>query len=143
MPICPQCQRVLPEDFKVCPYDAAYLGPLEATRETPPVARTPAEHAMVAGLFDRFDVKRRLGQGGMATVFHAVERSAGMDVAIKVMSNAHARSEPERKRFMREAEMILPLRHPNIMHVYAFGELKDGSPYIVMQGLEGESLGAM
>jgi hypothetical protein len=96
MPICPQCQRVLPEDFKVCPYDAAYLGPLEATREAAPIARTPAEHVMIAGLFDRFEVKRRLGQGGMSTVFHAVERSAGMDVAIKVMSNVHARSPPER-----------------------------------------------
>jgi serine/threonine-protein kinase len=143
MPICPQCQRVLPEDFKVCPYDAAYLGPLEAARETPPLARTPAEHAMIAGLSDRFEVKRRLGQGGMSTVFHAVERSAGMDVAIKVMSNVHARSPPERSRFLREAEMILPLRHPNIMRVYAFGALKDGSPYIVMQYLEGESLGTI
>jgi eukaryotic-like serine/threonine-protein kinase len=98
---------------------------------------------MVVGLFDRFEVKRRLGQGGMATVFHAVERSAGMDVAIKVMNNFHARSALERSRFMREAEMILPLRHPNIMRVYAFGALKDGSPYIVMQYLEGESLGAI
>jgi serine/threonine-protein kinase len=148
MPTCPQCRRALPDDFKVCPYDAADLGGVATGSNTPrddasSAARTPAERAMIVGLQDRFEVKRRLGQGGMATVFHAVERSAGMDVAIKVMSNAHARSTPERQRFMREAEMILPLRHPNIMNVYAFGELKDGSPYIVMQYLEGESLGAV
>jgi serine/threonine protein kinase len=94
---------------------------------------------MLAGLFDRFEIRAKLGQGGMATVFHAVERSAGMDVAIKVMTSPAARSAPERLRFMREAEMMLPLHHPNIMHVYAFGELKDGSPYIIMQYLEGES----
>ncbi len=98
---------------------------------------------MLAGLFDRFEVRAKLGQGAMATVFHAVERSAGMDVAIKVMTTAAARSGPERHRFLREAEMMLPLTHPNIMHVYALGELHDGSPYIVMQYLEGESLGAV
>jgi serine/threonine protein kinase len=98
---------------------------------------------MIAGLSDRFEIRSRLGQGGMATVFHAVERKAGMDVAIKVMSHATARSPPERQRFMREAEMMLPLRHPHIMPVYAFGELKDGSPYIVMQYMDGESLGAL
>jgi serine/threonine-protein kinase len=98
---------------------------------------------MIAGLADRFEIRARLGQGGMATVFHAIERKAGMDVAIKVMSNVTARSKPERERFMREAQMMLPLRHPNIMHVYALGELKDGSPYIVMQYLDGESLGAV
>jgi eukaryotic-like serine/threonine-protein kinase len=98
---------------------------------------------MVAGLSDRFEIRARLGAGGMATVFHATERSAGMDVAIKVMTNHAARSPPERTRFLREAEMMLPLRHPNIMHVYALGELKDGSPYIVMQYLDGESLGSV
>jgi serine/threonine-protein kinase len=94
-------------------------------------------------LFDRFEIRAKLGQGGMASVFHAVERSAGMDVAIKVMTSAGARSGPERQRFLREAEMMLPLQHPNIARVYAFGELADGSPYIVMQYLQGESLGAI
>jgi serine/threonine protein kinase len=140
---CPQCQRALPDDFKCCPYDGAGLGdgpPLEAP---PSVATTPAEHAILGALSERFEFRAKLGQGGMAKVFHAVERRAGMDVAIKVMSNAAARSPPEKQRFMREAEMMLPLRHPNIMHVYALGELKDGSPYIVMQYLDGESLGAV
>jgi eukaryotic-like serine/threonine-protein kinase len=143
MATCPVCKCTLPDDFMCCPYDGASLGGSPAPHPGPSIALSQAEHAMIAGLSDRFEIRARLGQGGMATVFHGVERKAGMDVAIKVMSNATARSPPERQRFLREAEMMLPVRHPNIMHVYALGELKDGSPYIVMQYLDGESLGAL
>jgi serine/threonine protein kinase len=143
MPACPECKRVFPDDFVCCPYDGAGLGGSSPPMPAPSLARSPAEHAMIAGLSDRFEIRARLGQGGMATVFHAVERRAGMDVAIKVMNSITARAPAERQRFMREAEMMLPLRHPNIMPVYATGELKDGYPYIVMQYMDGESLGAV
>ncbi len=143
---CPRCRRSLSGDYTWCPYDGERLaGSAEepVNQASGPPALLPHERASLAGLFERFEVKGRLGKGGMATVYHAVERSAGMDVAIKVMSHVLARTSPERQRFLREAELMLPIRHPNIMHVYALGELKDGSPYIVMQYLDGESLGAV
>jgi serine/threonine-protein kinase len=132
MASCARCGRILAEDFLWCPYDGTALkgGPSILMPSGP-----------LAQLQDRFEVHGLIGEGAMASVYVATERTAGVEVAIKVMTDASARSPAERERFRREAKMMLPIRHPNIMHVFAFGELADGSPYIVMQYLDGETLG--
>jgi serine/threonine protein kinase len=143
MPTCPRCRRTFADDFTWCPYDAEQLDGGAAQPPHVPRPRASPESASLAVLHDRFEVHGLIGQGGMASVFHAVERSAGVEVAIKVMNHITARTSPERQRFLREAEMMLPIRHSNIMHVFASGQLADGSPYIVMQYLDGETLGTV
>lgn len=141
MATCPRCQRSFEDDFKLCPYDGESLHGGVAVKGPPPLP--PPERAALVALADRFEIQELLGYGAMAYVYHAQERSSGIDVAIKVMNHHLARTSPARARFLREIELMASIRHPNVVHVYSCGELKDGSPYIAMEYLKGESLGAL
>jgi len=76
-----------------------------------------------------------LGVGGMGVVYRGIDKSVGREVAIKTLTNA---TEELRQRFLTEARSGI-LNHPNIITVYDFGE-QDGSPYIVMEFVPGDSL---
>ncbi len=92
--------------------------------------------------FDRlgeFRLIRRLGAGGMGTVYEAVQESLGRRVALKVIRAELATSPGIAERFEREALAIAKLGHPNIVEVYALGE-DDGVRYMAMELLTGESL---
>jgi eukaryotic-like serine/threonine-protein kinase len=81
-----------------------------------------------------------LGSGGMGTVYLAQHQRLPRRVAVKVLRGAvHGES---RERFRREAEIASRLAHPNIVEVLDFNTLPDGTPYIVLEFLEGESLRA-
>lgn len=87
----------------------------------------------------RYQVKSVLGQGGMATVYHAYDPNFERDVAIKVLTVALQTDAQFRTRFEREAKTIALLEHPAIVPLYDFGE-QDGQPYIVMRYMGGNSL---
>ena len=143
MVTCPRCQRALEKDFTFCPYDGAPLGRGAPPADVPkPPSIPPSQRAALAALFNRYNLLGVLGLGAMTSVFHAIDRDSGVEVAIKVMSDARARHSPERQRFQREAELMMRMRHPNIIRVFDTGQLADGAPYIVMEHLYGETLGA-
>ena len=82
-----------------------------------------------------------VGAGGMGEVYRARDTRLGRDVAIKVIPAELAR-DPERiKRFEQEARAAGALNHPNVCAIYDLGT-HDGSPFVVMELLEGESLRA-
>lgn len=83
----------------------------------------------------------QLGQGGMATVFKAYHANLDRYVAIKVLHAAFKEDPNFEKRFQREAKVVANLEHPNIVPVYDFSE-HEGSPYLVMRFIEGETLKA-
>lgn len=87
-----------------------------------------------------YQVLRRLGAGGMGEVYVAADPRLGREVAIKVLNAGMMREADSRKRFQQEALAVAALNHPNIVHVYDVGTAEDGSPYLVMELLEGESL---
>jgi putative nucleotidyltransferase with HDIG domain len=88
-----------------------------------------------------YRVVTELGEGGMGTVWFGEHQRIGRRVAIKVL-HPHLSSQPEPvARFVREARAVNEIRHPNIVEVTDFGE-KDGLIYLVMELLEGETLGA-
>ncbi len=76
--------------------------------------------------------------GGMATAYAAHDEELDRKVAVKVLDDRLAGDEDFRKRFLREARMAAKLTHPNVVQVFDAGE--DGSPYIVMEFVEGETL---
>lgn len=80
-----------------------------------------------------------IGRGGMAEVYRATSPASGRPVAIKVLPATLAGEEQFRRRFMREAEIISGLEHPNIVRVLDFGDEK-GAYYIVMELLTGPDL---
>jgi serine/threonine-protein kinase len=83
-----------------------------------------------------------IGRGGMATVELAHDDQLDRKVAIKRLSPALTGDEVFRERFVREARMAAALSHPNIVAVYDVGE-DEGIPYIVMEYVEGETLGEL
>ena len=86
----------------------------------------------------RYEIQRRLGRGGMGTVYVAHDPVLGRMVAVKVF--AGDLDVPDaRERFSREARASAALNHPNIVTVYDFGEY-GSQPYIVMEYVPGETL---
>ncbi|GAB4479735.1 MAG: hypothetical protein OHK0031_00330 [Anaerolineales bacterium] len=80
-----------------------------------------------------------IGRGGMADVYRAESPTSGKTVAIKVLPPSLAQDEQFRRRFMREAQTIAGLEHPNIVRVLNFGE-ENGVYYIVMEYLSGPDI---
>jgi len=87
-----------------------------------------------------YEVQSPLGAGGMGEVYRARDTRLGRDVAIKVLSGHFVSSPSLKERFEREARTISQLSHPNICHLYDVGS-QDGTDYLVMECLEGETLG--
>src|ERR1700747_2875035 len=86
-----------------------------------------------------YEIQSPLGAGGMGEVYRARDTRLERDVAIKVLPE-HLSQKPEAKeRFEREARAISSLSHPNICHLYDIGQ-QDGTSYLVMEYLEGETL---
>ncbi len=85
-------------------------------------------------------IEKKIGKGGMATVFKAHHLSFDMPMAVKILHPHLAESNPNMvERFLREARAAVRLRHPNIINVMNVGEEK-GIYYIVMSYVEGGSL---
>ena len=83
----------------------------------------------------KYRLIEQIGQGGMATVFKGVDTETGWEVAVKVMSPLMAQESQFSKRFKREAEVVMRLKHPNIVPVVDFGR-DAGYAYLVMPLLE-------
>ncbi len=87
-----------------------------------------------------YTIEGLIGAGGMGSVYLASHaRLPGKRVAIKVL-NAAVRDADTLTRFRREAQIASKLGHPNIVDVLDFNTLDDGSPFLVLEFLEGESL---
>ena len=87
----------------------------------------------------QFAVGPLLGQGGFAVVFRARDQALNRDVAVKVMDTAGAPSPTLSERFVREAQTIARLEHPNIVPIYEVGQQPD-LLYLVMRCIDGPSL---
>ncbi len=86
-----------------------------------------------------YEIQSPLGEGGMGEVYRARDTRLERSVAIKILAS-HLSSSPELKQRMeREAKAISALNHPHICHLYDVGS-HDGTEYLVMELLEGETL---
>jgi eukaryotic-like serine/threonine-protein kinase len=91
----------------------------------------------------KYEVVDLVGKGGMGVVYKASDPHLGRAVAIKMMTTVDYVDNPDLlQRFYREAQSTGNLHHRNIVTVYELGD-QDGSPYLVMEYLEGESLDAI
>ena len=86
-----------------------------------------------------YEIVGPLGAGGMGEVYRARDTRLDRDVAIKVLSGHFASSPSLKERFEREARAISELYHPHICALHDVGP-QDGSDYLVMEFLEGETL---
>jgi tRNA A-37 threonylcarbamoyl transferase component Bud32 len=92
--------------------------------------------------FGRYQIVRLLGVGGMGMVYEGLHAELRKRVAIKVLQPEFAQSADARTRFLREGEAAARIRHPHVVDVSDVGT-HDGLPFLVMEYLEGEDLGAL
>ena len=131
MKTCPTCQKTYPDDFSICPRDGAQLT----------AQATETEAQLAAGLSRRFRIIRQLGKGGMGTVFLAEQIGVGnRPVALKVLNRKLLDDADFLARFQNEAGSTGRIHHPNVVTIHESGQGDDGTPYIAMEFLEGESL---
>ena len=87
-----------------------------------------------------YRVLRKIGEGGMGSVYAAIQPVIGKRVAIKVLA-PHIASHPELvRRFVDEARAVNKIGHPNIIDIFSFGWLPDQRHYFAMEFLDGQSL---
>src|SRR5450755_3731123 len=91
-------------------------------------------------IFARYRIVRMLGQGGMGSVYEAVHLGLKKRFAIKTLLPSLAQSPEAQARFLREGEAASRMNHPNVVDVTDVGT-EGGVPYLVMEYLEGETLG--
>src|SRR5438445_7955847 len=94
---------------------------------------------MVRGTqIDSYRIESPLGEGGMGSVYRALDIKLNRPVAIKFLSNELADADA-RRRFQREAQMASSLNHPHILTVYDAGEF-EGRQYLVTEFVDGGTL---
>ena len=89
-----------------------------------------------------YRIVRMLGEGGMGSVYEAVHEEIARSVAIKILRPADQSDPEDTARLLNEARAVNIIRHRSIVGIHDCGRLPDGSPYIVMDYLEGETLRA-
>ncbi len=127
MKVCEKCQATYPGDFTICPKDQS---PLRVTSEL-------AEGMVIR---DKYKIIRKIGSGGMATVYAAQHLAFNELRAIKVVNAALMNDDAFLRRFRTEAVITRKLQHPNAVRVDDLDTTDDGFPYIVMEYVEGENL---
>jgi eukaryotic-like serine/threonine-protein kinase len=98
--------------------------------------------SMVGVQFGNYRALDLLGEGGMGAVYLAEHPAIGRRVAVKVLHKNYTRDDSLLGRFLNEARAANAIRHPNIIEILDSGQLPDGTPFLVMELLEGESLSA-
>ncbi|MDZ7344585.1 MAG: protein kinase, partial [candidate division KSB1 bacterium] len=91
----------------------------------------------------KYRLENKLGEGGMGSVFRARRLLIDDFVAIKFMRPEVMADSDIRQRFYQEAQVAARIKHPNVVTVYDFGETAEGLVYLVMEFLEGMSLGQL
>jgi serine/threonine-protein kinase len=141
----PSVQRAL-LDFGVGPDpgpagDIAGIGhsqerPVPAALAQAPVAKSPLAGT---GLDEKYEVMKKVGEGGMGAVYLAKERDGGRQLALKVVLDQE-KSKEAAQRFKREILATSMCGHENIIEIYDAGATTDGSYYMAMEYVPGEEL---
>ena len=95
---------------------------------------------MIGTRIGPYRIERKLGQGGMGAVYEAIHETIERRVAIKVLNPQLAQNADVAVRFINEARAVNLVNHPGLVQVSDFGQMPDGTAYIVMELLAGDSL---
>lgn len=91
-------------------------------------------------LVGRYQIVKKLGQGGMGAVYHAYDPQFKRDVALKVLDHRFSKDKKFLSRFQREAEVVAQIDHPGLVPIYDYGE-DNGELFLVMPLMAGGTLG--
>jgi serine/threonine-protein kinase len=108
----------------------------EATLESPP----SADSLIGKELAGRYKIDRKLGEGGMGSVYVATHTTLEKMVAVKILHGEYARKPDLIERFLQEAKAASKIRHENVIDITDFGTTEDGLVFFCMELLAGEDL---
>jgi len=147
---CSQCGTLWPAGYLACPADGT---PLELSDEEvgdtvhtvkltyeaprPTASRTDIAPGTPIG---EYVIERKVARGGMGAIYAARHPVLGRQAAIKIIHGELSGDASLLERFVREAQAVNLIRHPNIVDVFSIGALPDGRAYFVMDWLDGISL---
>ncbi|MBI5531088.1 MAG: serine/threonine protein kinase [Deltaproteobacteria bacterium] len=133
---CNICGQRFTSDAAFCPFDGEKLADAPAFQ--------PAADPLIGTLVDgRYEVLEALGEGGMGTVYRVRHKVLQRLFAMKVLRREVAREKDLCTRFIQEARTAATISHPNVVQITDYGQLVDGTPYFVMELLEGKPLSKM
>ncbi len=137
MKACTSCHRLYQDDGGFCPIEGKALVPLHEAE-----APVDPEDKRVGASFcsGRYQIWRRIADGGMGRVYQACDKHENRGVALKILHPEVAQDGVAVERFKREFECSASLPHDYIVDVLAFEKTEDGSYALVMEYLEGEEL---
>ncbi len=135
MLICPTCHQHFEGEEHFCPRDGS---PLSSSTTQGSGDADPLVGRVLGG---RYRLEQRLGQGGMGTVYRALHTLMDKPIALKILRSEMAADNEAVARFHREARSASRLDHDHCIRVTDFGQSDDGLLYLVMELLDGVSLG--
>jgi serine/threonine-protein kinase len=128
---CPSCGRIFDDAAESCPDDDSVLVPMG---EADP---------QIGACIGNYRITRRIGRGGMGSVYVGEHPAIGSTVAIKVLHRRYAGDPAMVERFFNEARAVNLIGHENIVRIFDFGHQDDGTPWFVMELLQGRALSAL
>jgi serine/threonine protein kinase len=133
MKTCPQCGTRFNAHERLCPHDGSVLEPDQ-----------PSELSHIGKVLEnKYRLDSYLSKGAMGAVYRATHVMLGREVAVKLINPDLVTSPDVVRRFQREARAVTLLNHPNIVDVYDLGQASDGTLYIAMELVVGDSLAAV
>lgn len=130
------------EDVDLLAAVAASLGLLIGRSTSESATITVTGPGAPPKISNRYRIERPIGEGGMGMVYAAVDETLDRRVAIKVIKDPHLLGTDGLARFQKEARTAASLSHPHIVTIHDYGVDDAGSPYLVMELLDGHSLRA-
>lgn len=123
---CPSCKAQIDREDVTCRHCGA------------PLAASGAHHLIGHLVLNTYEIVSVLGQGGMSVVFKARHTITNQEVALKILPPELAAHSQVKSRFLEEAKALAALDHPNIVHLYNFGQ-DAGSFVLAMQYVRGRT----
>ena len=141
---CPQCGQINQPEARACGRCGALFALASGAAVAEGLEQAATPDPLVGQVIEgRYRLEASLGVGGMGTVYRATRLHIGDQVAVKILHpGQHEGLLRAAERFQREAQTTARLKHPNAVTIYDFGVSPDGLQYLVMELVEGETLGA-
>ncbi|WP_426756825.1 serine/threonine-protein kinase [Myxococcus sp. Y35] len=152
--ICDTCGQAVPPDTAVCPRDGTVVlasfdvssrveEPNVVVQSSEPPAAVPHKDPLIGLKLGEYELRSRIGVGGMGLVYEGIQPLIGKRVAVKVLRPELAHSTEQVERLLAEARAVNAIRHRGIIDIFGFGQVPDGRQYIIMEYLEGQALDAV
>jgi eukaryotic-like serine/threonine-protein kinase len=138
MRLCPKCRALAPDGAS---WEATCAEHGLAFVESRALNESGNDPLLGTTLAGRFTILSRIGAGSMGSVYRARQAAVGRDVALKIVRRDRAYDPETKARFEREARAVSLLKSPHTVTAFDFGEAEDGSWFLALEMLEGETLG--